>query len=156
MSRQPVYEPVDKKKLSPAEVEEGLDLWATRAEGSRRIEAVVYALKVSRIAHLWPDFPDYLDIVRYKDPDDPQMEPYLVARVIDWDRLHNGMPEISEIGKPSFGLVVYARMLGDRGFQCVLNDLVEGMDEATKRLADNAHGIFCGRRIEPWNRKEEY
>lgn len=142
MARRQEYETLAPQTYSPAEITEALDAWA-RADGTRAVEAVVYLINASGIAESWPQFAQHLAVELYTDPEDPDPQPYPVARVLDWGRLHNAIPAHA-VGKTAFGLFVYARMLGDRSFLWCLNDLLEGMEPNTQRLVQEANLIFFG------------
>lgn len=129
--------------LSSEELYGALDAWA-RADGGRVVRAVVYLLQASKLAQTWPDFGEHLSIQLYNDPadSDPETRSYPVARVLDWNSLHNAIP--GDIGKRALSLFVYARCLGDRGFVVCLSDLLGGMEPATQLVVHEANAIRFG------------
>lgn len=133
--------------LSPAEISDALDGWA-RADGGRVVRAVVHLLTASRIPETWPGFGAHLTIDMYVDRDDPEPEPYTIARVHNWSALHNAIP-VAEVGKAAFSLFVLARALGDRGFVVCLSDLLEGMEPVTQRVAAEAMAYRFGQPVAP-------
>lgn len=140
--RRQEYETLANPAYSPSVITEALDAWA-RADGGRVVRAVVHLLTAAGIAQSWAGFGQHLAIELYTDPDDPDPQPYPVARVLDWASLHNALP-VGEIGKSAFAMFVYARMLGDRSFLWCLSDLVEGMEPATQRIVHEANAIRFG------------
>lgn len=147
------YTPVEGSVVwKPKEFKDAFDGW-TYAEGTKPVEAVAYLLLQSGIIDAWPDFQFSVDRSIYRDPEDPQPTPYPVARVLDWARLANDIP-FELVGKRAFSLFVFARMLKDRNFPWCLNDVVEGMDPDTQRIALHAFALFTGNRnYEPWSKK---
>ena len=140
--------------LSPAEINDALDGWA-RADGGRVVRAVAHLLIASRIAETWPEFGQHLALDVYTDRDDPEPEPYTIARVRDWSGLHNAVP-VAEVGKGPFSLLVLARALGDRGFVICVSDLLEGMEPVTQRIASEAMAYRFGQPVTPpWGRRRE-
>lgn len=152
MTRRQEYETIAGPVYSPQKISEALDAWA-RAEGTRVVEAVVFLLKASGIPESWPQLSQHISMDLYTDPEDPDPQPYEVARVLDWDRLHNAIP-LAAIGKQAFDLFVYARMLGDRSFLWCLSNLLEGMEPNTHRLVQEANVIFFGA-ARQWDRRKD-
>lgn len=140
--------------LSPTEINEALDGWA-RADGGRVVRAVAHLLTASRIAETWPDFCQHLDLDVYTDRDDPEPQPYTIAKIRNWSCIHNAIP-VREVGKAPFSLFVLARALGDRGFVVCLSDLLEGMEPVTQRIASEAMSLRFGQQpAAPWARHRE-
>lgn len=140
--------------LTPAEVNDALEGWA-RADGGRVVRAVAHLLTASRIAEVWPEFGQHLAIDMYVDRDDPDPDPYTIAKVRDWSCLHNAIP-VREVGKAAFSLFVLARALGDRGFVICVSDLLEGMEPVTQKIASEAMAYRFGQQPPaPWARHRE-
>lgn len=129
------------QEFTADELAEALEMWA-RADGGRVVHAVVHLLTAAGLAQSWPGFSQYLAVELYTDPSDPAPEPYPVARVLDWNSLHNAIP--AGVGKSALALFVYARALGDRGFLLCLSDLLEGMEPGTQRVVHEANAIRFG------------
>ena len=132
--------------LTPSELTDALDAWA-RADGGRVVRAVVHLLTASGLALAWPQFGTHLSLQLYTDPTDPDPQPYPVARVLDWNTLHNAIPATA--GKSALALFVYARALGDRGFVICLSDLLEGMEPRTQQVVHEANALRFGLPLEP-------
>jgi hypothetical protein len=136
--------------FTPDELTEALDSWA-RAEGGRTVRAVVHLLLASGLAQAWPQFGQHLAIELYTDKTDPDPQPYPIARLLDWNTVHNAIP--ADVGKRAFSLFVYARCLGDRGFTICLSDLIEGMEPSTQWVMHEANAIRFGLPLDPRRRR---
>jgi hypothetical protein len=139
--------------FTPDELVEAIDAWS-RADGTRPTRAVAALLIASGLAQSWEQFSQYLSIELYTDPEepDPATRSYPIARVLDWNTLHNAIP--SSVGKSALGLFVYARALGDRGFLVCLSDLIEGMEPNTQRIVHDANALRFG--LPPLQRRDRY